>query len=69
MTDAKFIVEMDRGGTHAGQYVPPLDRNPVKMTFNRNPARMMGKLAAEDTVKSVRNFRGIPEVVSVEVVS
>jgi len=69
MTDTKFVVKVDRGGTHAAQYVQLLDRIPVKMTFNRNLALMMGRLAAEDAVKSIRKFRRIPEVVSVEAVS
>ena len=62
-------MKVDRGGTHATQYVQLRDRTPAKMTFNRNLALVMGKLAAEDTVKSIRNFRCIPEVVSVVVVT
>jgi hypothetical protein len=69
MIDTKFVVKVDRGGTHAPQYVQLLDRTPVKMTFNRDLALMMGKLAAEDTVKSIRILRRVPEVVSIEAVS
>ena len=67
MTNTKFIVKVDRGGTHAAKYVQRIDRTPVRMTFNRNLALAMGKFAAEDTATSVRNSQRIPEVVTVEV--
>ena len=69
MKDTKFIVKVDRGGTHAPEYVQRIDRTPVKMTFNRSLALLMDKLAAGDTAKSVRNSQRISEVVSVEVVA
>ena len=69
MKNTKFIVKVDRGGTHAPEYVQRIDRTPVKMTFNRSLALLMDKLAAGDTAKSVRNSQRISEVVSVEVVA
>ena len=66
MTNTRFIVKVDRGGTHAPEYVQRIDRTPVKMTFNRKLALVMGKFTAEDAAKSVRNSRRISEVVSVQ---
>jgi hypothetical protein len=60
MTNTKFIVKVDRGGTHAAEYLQRLDRTPVKMTFNRNLALVMGKFADEDAVKSIQRVRRIP---------
>jgi len=67
MKNTKFIVKVDRGGTHAAEYVQRIDRTPVKMTLNRKLALVMGKFTAEDAVKSIQNSRRIPELVSVEV--
>ena len=67
MTNTKFIVKVDRGGTHAPEYVQRIDRTPVQMTFNRKLALLMGRFTAEDAVKSIQNSRRIPELVSVEV--
>jgi len=69
MKTTKFIVKVDRGGTHAREYVQRIDRTPVKMTFNRKLALVMGKFAAEDAVKSMQNSRRTPELVSVEVIT
>ena len=67
MKNTKFIVKVDRGGTHTAEYVQRIDRTPVKMTFNRKLALLMGRFTAEDAVKSIQNSRRIPELVSVEV--
>jgi hypothetical protein len=67
MTNTKFIVKVDRGGTHAAEYVQRIDRTPVKMTFNRKLALVMGRFTAEDAIKSIQNSRRIPELVSVQV--
>ena len=69
MTNTKFIVKVDRGGTHAPEYVQRIDRTPVRMTFNRKLALVMGKFTAEDAAKSVRNSRRISEVVSVQAIA
>ncbi len=59
-------MKVNRGGTHAPEYVQRIDRTPVRMTFNRKLALVMGKFTAEDVVKSIQNSRRIPELVSVE---
>jgi len=66
MKNTKFIVKVDRGGSHAPEYVKRIDRTPVQMTFNRKLALLMGRFTAEDAVKSIQNSRRIPELVSVE---
>jgi len=35
MTNTKFIVKVDRGGTHAPKYVQRVDPTPIHMTTNR----------------------------------
>jgi hypothetical protein len=65
MTNTKFIVKVDRGGTHAAQYVQRIDRSPVQMTLNRKLALVMGKFTAEDAVKSIQNSRCFPKLLSV----
>jgi hypothetical protein len=67
MTNTKFIVKVDLGGTRAPQYVQRIDRNPIRTTTDRKLALVMGKFAAEDAVKSLQNSRRIPELVSVQV--
>ena len=67
MTNTKFVVKVDRGGTRAPEYVERIDRSPIRMTLNRKLALLMGKFTAEDAVKSIQTFRCIPELVSVQV--
>ena len=67
MTNTKFVVKVDRGGTRAPEYVERIDRSPIRMTLNRKLALVMGKFAAEDAVKSIQNSRCLPELVSVQV--
>ncbi len=67
MTNTKFVVKVDRGGTRAPEYVLRIDRTPVQMTLNRKLALVMGRFTAEDAVKSIQNSRRIPELVSVQV--
>ncbi|MBZ5658258.1 MAG: hypothetical protein LAO56_23600 [Acidobacteriia bacterium] len=67
MTNTKFIVKVDRGGSLAPEYVERIDRSPIRMTLNRKLALVMGKFAAEDAIKSIQNSRRIPELVSVQV--
>ena len=67
MTNIKFVVRVDRGGTRAPAYVQRIDRTPVQMTTNRKRAQIMGKLTAEDAVKSLQNSRCRPELVAVQV--
>ncbi len=66
MTSTKFVVKVSRG-TRAAEYVQRIDRSPVQTTLKRNLALVMGKLTAEDVVKSLGNSRCSPELVSVQV--
>ena len=67
MTNIKFVVRVNNGGTRAPAYVQRIDRSPVQMTTNRKQALIMGKFAAEDAAKSIENSRCIPEIVPVQV--
>ena len=64
MTNTKFVVKVNRGGSH--QYVRRLDRTPIMMTSDRKLALLMGKLTAEDAVLAIQNSRCTAELVSVE---
>jgi hypothetical protein len=66
MKNIKFVVKVDRGGTRAPEYVQRIDRSPVQMTLNRKLALLMGRLTAEDAVKSIQNSRRTPELVAVQ---
>jgi len=67
MKNTKFVVKVNRGGTHAPEYVRRVDPTPIHMTTDRKLALVMGKFAAEDAVQAVQNSRRIPELVSVQV--
>ena len=67
MTNTKFIVKVDRGGTRAAQYVQRIDRTPIRTTTDRKLALVMGKFEAEDAVKSLQTSHCVPELVSVQV--
>jgi len=67
MKNIKFVVKVNRGGTRAPEYVQRVDSTPVQMTTNRRLALLMGRLTAEDAVKSIQNSRRIPELMSVQV--
>jgi len=67
MKNIKFVIRVNRGGTHAPGYVQRIDRSPVQMTLNRKLALVMGKFTAEDAIKSLQNSRRIPELVPVQV--
>jgi hypothetical protein len=67
MTNTKFIVKVDRGGTRAPLYVQRIDRTPIRTTKDRKLALVMGKFTAEDAVKSIQTSQCIPELVSVQV--
>jgi hypothetical protein len=66
MKNTKFVVKVNRSGTHAPQYVQRIDRTPILTTTNRKLALVMGKFKAEDAVKSLQNSRCSPELVSVQ---
>ncbi len=67
MKNTKFIVKVNRGGTHVLEYVRRIDRTPIQTTINRKLALVMGRFTAEDAVKSLQNSRCSPELVSVQV--
>jgi hypothetical protein len=67
MKTTKFVVKVNRGGTHATEYVQRIDRTPIQMTPNRKLALVMGRFTAEDAVKSIQNSRCSSELVSVRV--
>ena len=67
MKNTKFIVKVDRGGTHALKYVQRIDMSPIQLTSNRKLALAMGRFTAEDAVKSIQTSRCNPELVSVRV--
>ena len=67
MTNIKFVVRVNHGGTRAPAYVQRIDRTPVQMTTNRKLALMMGKITAEDAVKSIQHSGSSPELVPVQV--
>ena len=66
MNNTKFIVKVDRGNTHAPEYVQRIDRTPIETTPNPKLALVMGRYTAEDAVKSLQNSRCSPELVSVQ---
>jgi hypothetical protein len=65
MKNIKFVVKVNRRKTRATEYVQWIDRIPIQMTTNRKMALLMGRLTAEDAVKSIQNSRCCPELVSV----
>jgi len=67
MKNTKFVVEVNRGGTRAPEYVKRIDRTPIQMTTNRKLALVMGRFTAEDAVESIQNSRCTPKLVSQQV--
>jgi len=67
MKNTKFVVKVNRGGIRKPEYVQRIDRTPIQMTSDRKLALLMGRLTAEDAVKSIQTLRCSPELVSVQV--
>jgi len=67
MMNTKFLVKVNRSGTRVPVYVQRMDRTPIETTTDRKLALIMGRFTAEDAVKSIRNSRCSPELVSVQV--
>ena len=65
LKNIKFVVKVSRGSL-APAFVQRTNRTPVQMTTNRKLALVMGKLMAEDTIKSIQNSKCVPELVPVE---
>jgi hypothetical protein len=67
MKNTKFLVKVNRGGARAAEYVLRIDRSPIQTTTNLKLALAMGRLTAEDAVKTMQNSRCNPELISVQV--
>jgi hypothetical protein len=67
MKNTKFVVKVNRGGTHAAEYVKRIDRTPIQTTTNPKLALTMGRFTAEDAAKSIQNSRCHPELVAVQI--
>ncbi len=67
MTNIKFVVKVNYGGTRAPAYIQRIDRPPVQMTTNRKLALIMGKFTAEDAMKAIQTAKCVPELVPVNV--
>jgi hypothetical protein len=65
MKAIKFLVKVNRGGVRMPKYVQRIDRIPIEMTTDRKQALLMGRLTAEDAVKSIQTSRCAPELVSI----
>jgi hypothetical protein len=65
MKNTKFLVKLSRNGIHAPTFVQRLDRTPIQTTTNRKQALLMGRLTAEDAIKSLETSRCTPELISV----
>jgi hypothetical protein len=63
----KFVVKVNRSGFRVPEYVQRIDRIPIQMTTNRKLALVMGRLTAEDAVRSIQTSRCSPELVSIQV--
>jgi hypothetical protein len=68
MNNIKFVVKVSRGSL-APAFVQRTDKTPVQMTTNRKLALVMGKLTAEDTIKSMQKSNCVPELVPVQVLA
>lgn len=67
MTTIKFVVKLNRKGAFGPQYVRRVNGGPVEVTPNRKLALVMGKFAAQDTIKVMQNSRCKAELVTVAV--
>jgi hypothetical protein len=67
MQNTKFVVKVNRGGNRDPEYVHLVDRKSIKMTTLPRLALVMGRLAAEEMVESIRTAHRSPELVSVSV--
>jgi len=67
MKTTKFVVRMNRSGKREPEYVQRVDPTPIQTTKNRRRALIMGKLTAEDAIRSLRSSQCDPELVPVQV--
>ncbi len=66
MKNTKFLVKVNRAGTHGPQYVQKIGKS-VATTSDPKHALVMGKFAAEDAINAIQNSRCTPELVPVKV--
>jgi hypothetical protein len=64
MTHTKFVVRVSRSG-RTPEYVQRIGPTPIQTTKNRKRALIMGKLTAEDAIRSVHTSQCDPELVPV----
>jgi hypothetical protein len=67
MTHTKFVVRVNRTGNATPEYVQRIDSTPIQTTKERKRALIMGKLTAEDAIRSIHTSRCDPELVPVQV--
>jgi len=65
MKNIKLLVKVIRG-VRAPEYVRRVGTTPIQMTTNRKLALAMGRVTAEDAIKSFQNSHCIPELQSVQ---
>lgn len=66
MKNTKFVVKVNRAGTHSPQYVQNIGKC-VTTTSDRKNALVMGKFTAEDAIRAIQNARCTPELIPVKV--
>lgn len=69
MKTKRFIVKVNRSGTRLSEYVRRIDRTPIQTTSDRKLALVMGRLTAEDAIKSIQDSRCDPQLIGVYVSS
>jgi hypothetical protein len=67
MNATKFVVRVNRSGNRAPEYVQRVDPTPIQTTKNRKRALIMGKVTAEDLIRSIHTSHCHPELVPVQV--
>jgi hypothetical protein len=67
MTHTKFVVRVKRNGNRTPEYTQRIDPTPIQTTKDRKRALVMGKLTAEDTIRSIHTSQCDPELVPVQV--
>ena len=50
------VIGVDRGGTHAPEYVQRIDLTPIQTTPDRKLALVMGRFTAEDACQIHQKF-------------
>jgi len=67
MTNTKFVVRVSRSGVLASRYVRRLGCIPILMTSDPKLALQMGKLTAEDVVRTIQSSSCTAELVPVAI--